>query len=63
MVNVINIARREAGYRELYAIKHGNKQVIFINGHKCYKWTYSTAIQYQDANGATFDTVTLKWIN
>ena len=51
------------GWRERYAMENGNKTVIYINGHKCYKYTYSQHREYQDANGATFDTVRGCWIN
>ena len=56
-------AFEKAGYRERYAIKHGDKEKVFINGHQCYKYSYSEDEEYQDANGATFDTVTKTWIN
>ena len=56
-------ARDAAGWRERYAMDHGNRATIYINGHKCYKYTYSKRIKYQDANGATFDTVRGVWIN
>ena len=52
-----------AGFRERYAMEHGNKSIIFVNGHKCIKYTYSKYKEYQDANGATFDTVRGVWIN
>lgn len=51
------------GWRERYAMENGNKTVIYINGHKCYKYTYSANKEYQGANGATFDTVRGCWIN
>ena len=51
------------GCRERYAMENGNKAVIYINGHKCYKYTYSQNKEYQDANGATFDTVRGCWID
>lgn len=51
------------GWRERYAMENGNKTVVYINGHKCYKYTYSAHKKYQDANGATFDTVRGCWIN
>ena len=52
-----------AGYRERYAMEHGNKQTIYISGHKCFKYTYSKYDKYQDANGATYDTVRKCWID
>ena len=51
------------GWRERYAMENGNKTVVYINGHKCYKYTYSANKEYQDANGATFDTVRGCWID
>lgn len=52
-----------AGWRERYAMENGNRATIYINGEKCYKYTYSTRAEYQDANGATFNTVRGVWIN
>ena len=51
-----------AGWRERYAMENGNRTTFYINGHKCIKFTYSTQKEYQDANGATFDTVCGIWI-
>lgn len=56
-------AYESAGYRERYAMEHGNRATVYINGHKCYKYTYSSTKEYQDANGATFDTVRGTWID
>jgi hypothetical protein len=56
-------AYNEGGSRERYAMEHGNRTTVYINGHKCVKFTYSTRIEYQDANGAIFDTVRGSWIN
>ena len=50
------------GNRERFAMKYGDVSIIYINGHKCKKYTYSEYEEYQDANGATYDTVTKKWI-
>lgn len=52
-----------AGYRERFAMEHGNASVVYINGHKCKKYTYSKYNEYQDANGAIYDTVTKEWIS
>lgn len=52
-----------AGFRERYAMEHGNRTTVYINGHKCYKYTYSNTKEYQDANGATYDTVRESWID
>lgn len=51
------------GFRERYAMENGNKTVVYIGGHKCYKYTYAKSREYQDANGATFDTVRGCWID
>ena len=32
-------ARAAAGWRERYAMDHGNRATIYINGEKCYKFT------------------------
>ena len=56
-------AYESAGFRERYAMEHGNRTTVYINGHKCIKFTYSEFIEYQDANGATFDTVRGAWID
>lgn len=55
-------AYKSAGWRERYAMEHGNKTTIYINGEKCYKYTYSAKIAYQDANGAIYNTVRGCWI-
>ncbi len=52
-----------AGWRERYAMENGNRAVIYVNGQKCFKFTYSKNKPYQDANGATYNTVTKQWIN
>ncbi len=49
------------GFRERYAMEHGNKTTVYINGNKCYKFTYSQYKEYQDANGALYDTVRKEW--
>lgn len=55
-------AYESAGFRERYAMEHGNRTTVYINGHKCYKYTYSSTKEYQDANVATYDTVRGVWI-
>ena len=55
-------AYRLAGFRERFAMDNGNRATLYINGAKCYKWTYSNGIEYQDANGATYDTARRAWI-
>ena len=56
-------AYESAGFRERYAMENGNRATVYINGHKCIKFTYSEFIEYQDANGATYDTVRGSWID
>lgn len=51
------------GYREKFAMKNGVKKEYTANGHKLYKFTYSSNIEYQDANGATYDATEKAWIN
>lgn len=56
-------AYNAGGFRERYAMEHGNKAVIYVHGQKCYKFTYPAQEEYQDANGATFNAVRGVWIN
>lgn len=56
-------AYNAGGFRERYAMEHGNAATIYINGDKCIKYTYSTGDNYQDANGATYNTIKKQWIN
>lgn len=56
-------AYNAGGYRERFAMEYGNANTIYIGGNKCIKYTYSTDIEYQDANGAIYNTVTKTWIN
>lgn len=56
-------AYENGGYRERFAMENGNKAEIYIHGHKCFKFTYSKRKEYQDANGATYDTITKSWID
>lgn len=51
----------KAGYREKYAMKHGTVKTVYHGSHKCYEFTYSEQDEYQDANGALYDTVTKSW--
>lgn len=59
----MKVAYMKAGERERYALSHGNKSVVYINGNKCFKFTYSKNKEYQDANGAIYDTVRKEWID
>ena len=63
MNNVTKEMISSAGYRERYAMENGKKSAEYINGHKCFVFTYSEDNEYQDANGATYDTVTKTWID
>lgn len=56
-------AYNAAGWRERYAMEHGNAATVYINGDKCIKYTYSPKEPYQDANGAIYNTVKKQWIN
>ena len=56
-------AHNTGGFRERYAMEHGNRTTVYINGHKCYKYTYSNTKEYQDANGAIYNTIKKQWIN
>ena len=56
-------AAKYAGYREQFAIIHGKHRTKWINGHKCFVFEYSNNLEYQDANGATYDTVIKSWID
>lgn len=51
------------GYRERFAMQKGAKRKVYINGHLCYRYCYAFTVPYQDANGATWDTVLERWIN
>lgn len=52
-----------AGFRERFALTNGTPEETTIHGNKCIKFTYSASLEYQDANGAIFDTVRGEWIN
>jgi hypothetical protein len=49
------------GDRERYAMEHGNRSVVYEQGHKFFKFTYSSSHERQDANGAMYDTVLHQW--
>lgn len=55
-------ARAAAGVREQYALEHGHKAVIYVHGEECWKFTYSKYAEYQDANGAIYNTVQKRWV-
>lgn len=56
-------AYENGGYRERFAMENGSRTIICVNGHKCFKFTYPSQQEYQDANGATYDTVAGVWID
>ena len=58
----MQMAYEKAGYRERFAMENGNKREVYVNGHRCLKFTYSSRKEYQDANGALWDTVIKEWI-
>lgn len=60
---VMQKAYEAGGYRERFAMENGNKSIIYVHGQKCYKFTYSKYLEYQDGNGATYNTVTGGWID
>lgn len=61
--NEMKRAAQAAGFRERYAMEHGNRTTLYINGDKCIKFTYNSRAEYQDANGAIYNTVRGIWIN
>lgn len=54
-------AAAKAGYRELYALKHGTEHKKIENGEELYIFTYSKENHYQDANGATYNATRHEW--
>lgn len=56
-------AYKNGGFRERYALENGKSKIIYVNGNKCYKFTYSEHVEYQDANGAIYDTIRKCWIS
>lgn len=56
-------AYESGGYRERYAMDNGNERREMQNSHLCLVYTYSKNAEYQDANGATYDTEEGRWVN
>lgn len=52
-----------AGARERYAMENGNKSVVYVNGKRYLRFTYSRRDEYQDANGATYCPSDKKWVS
>ena len=55
-------AYTKGGYRERYAMDHGRPEMKMHGDHKVVRFWYDSKDDYQDANGATWDTVTKQWI-
>ena len=56
-------AMQAAGYREKFALENGVAQLVTVNGDMCYRFTYSKEHEYQDANGAIYNTKRKAWID
>lgn len=56
-------ALNEAGFRERYAMEHGTPTKRREKGEIIYKWSYSTADEYQDGNGAEYNATRGRWTN
>ena len=54
----IREACKSAGWRELYAIEHGNPS----QEGNLITWNYDKEDDYQDANGATYDIERRRWV-
>lgn len=54
----IREARKSAGWRELYAIEHGNPS----QEGNLITWTYDKEDDYQDANGVAYDIERRRWV-
>lgn len=62
--NEWEIAKDNAGYRERYAMTHGNRTIsVDHRGHTMWKFKYSADDEYQDANGALYDATEKRWVN
>ena len=58
LLKIIREAHKSAGWRELYAIEHGNPS----QEGNLITWTYDKGDDYQDANGATYDIERRRWV-
>lgn len=56
-------AESVAGWRERYAMQHGTPRAVIQGGALCFRFEYSPADTYQDANGATYNTRRRAWTN
>ena len=56
-------AWKDAGYRERYAMENGRLYSHKDSrGHIMWEFTYSADVEYQDANGATYDITEGRWV-
>lgn len=55
-------AYNAAGYRERFAMKNGTKKVEKWGNRTVWRYFYSPTIEYQDANGATYDPEREVWV-
>ena len=56
-------AKETAGYRERYAMENGSEKLLQDKrNHLLFKYTYSREDPYQDANGAMFDIMEMRWV-
>ena len=62
MKDIKEIAYKERGFRERFAMAVGICKVEYWNGKPMYQWVYDSDINYQDANGRTFDPQKNKWV-
>jgi hypothetical protein len=61
---ILQKARKEAGWRERYAMENCKTPRFVANGDSTLLiFNYSEELPYQDGNGATFDTLRLAWVN
>ena len=56
-------AMKAAGFRERYAMENGKEEKRTENGETLYIFTYSSELDYQDANGATYNATRKSWTN
>lgn len=60
---ILEQARERGGFRERFALDNGKAEKKIINNHILYIFRYSKSLDYQDANGATYDATRGAWIN
>lgn len=52
-----------AGWRERYAMENGKRTHIMINNERCVIFKYNNKLDYQDANGSTYNIEQNVWVN